>query len=134
MFHPKSGWSWTRWKLWFYRVTLATLSALGAAYVAMTTHNLPCHDNYCVPIATRYICRILQNQVDLNLGGGRDNVVTNNVFYNPEYYAIRIEDGNTGSEHKTQLLDKLKVNMIINKIQVNMIINKLQVNMIINKI
>lgn len=74
--------------------------------IIVTSHAFKCPVLYNYTVMCIYFW---QNEVHLNIGGGRDNIVTNNIFYNPEVYAIRLEDGNTGDDHIKQLLSRLQV-------------------------
>ena len=55
---------------------------------------------------------ILQNQVHVNIGGGRDNIIRNNIFYNATSYAMQVDSRGIKGTNDATLLNELKVKLI----------------------
>ena len=55
----------------------------------------------------------LQNQVHVNIGGGRDNVVRNNIFYNATLYAMQVDSRGINRRNDATLRRELKVKLLI---------------------
>ena len=50
-----------------------------------------------------------QNQVHVNIGGGRDNLIENNIMYNATSFSMQVDGRGVKHDHDTDLLRKLKV-------------------------
>ena len=51
----------------------------------------------------------IQNQVHANIGGGRDNIIENNVMYNATLYSIQVDGRGVGHRNDKDLYNHLKV-------------------------
>ena len=53
---------------------------------------------------------IFQNDVHVNIGGGRDNIVSSNVMYEAERWSMHVDGrGNAGNQHNAYHTQKLHV-------------------------
>lgn len=55
----------------------------------------------------------LKNEVHTNIGGGRDNIIRDNVFYNATLNAMQVDNRGTAHSVDTTLYDKLRVRYFI---------------------
>lgn len=55
----------------------------------------------------------LKNEVHTNIGGGRDNIIRDNVFYNATLNAMQVDHRGTAHSVDTTLYDKLRVRYFI---------------------
>lgn len=55
----------------------------------------------------------LKNEVHTNIGGGRDNIIRDNVFYNATLNAMQVDRRGTAHSVDTTLYDKLRVRYFI---------------------
>jgi hypothetical protein len=58
---------------------------------------------------------LFQNDVHVNIGGGRDNIIRQNIFYNTLEYSMQIDSrGKGGGSNGNELLKKLHVCVLYN--------------------
>lgn len=75
------------------------------AYIAVLTLRL---ENCNVNLYT--FLRDMKNEIHANIGGGRDNVIRYNVFYNATKASIQVDGRGLGSGgHSVYLTGKLEV-------------------------
>lgn len=55
----------------------------------------------------------LKNEVHTNIGGGRDNIIRDNVFYNATLNAMQVDHRGTSHSNDKPLYDKLRVRYAI---------------------
>lgn len=73
----------------------------------------------------------LKNEVHTNIGGGRDNIIRDNVFYNATLNAMQVDHRGTAHSVDTTLYDKLRVRYFISvetSCVILMLIEKLSFN------
>ena len=56
------------------------------------------------------MCIYFQNEVHVNIGGGRDNTLTNNIMYNATKSSMQVDGrGVTGHSNDNTLIKRLHV-------------------------
>lgn len=55
----------------------------------------------------------LKNEVHTNIGGGRDNIIRDNVFYNATLNALQVDHRGTSHSNDKPLFHKLRVRYVI---------------------
>jgi len=59
------------------------------------------------------ICSFFQNDVHVNIGGGRDNIVSSNVMYEAERWSMQVDGrGNADNQHNAYHTQKTTRNVV----------------------